>query len=451
MRDVTVRNTTTLKPSTRQKTTSKATTWDMHMLQMYLHKAEVELRDNILPFWMNYTVDIERGGFYGHVSNSLEVDAQAPKGALLSSRILWTYSAAYLQHRNKEYLDMARLAYDDLMARFWDETYSGLYWMTDAGGTPTITRKHIFGQAFGIYALSEYFLASGDPEALQRAIALFRAIEDHSYDHEHQGYFEAYTREWQLESDLRLSATDMNEKKSLNTHLHILEAYTNLLRVWENTELREKLIELIHVMLERIIDPVSYHTRAFFDEAWNVRSSLVSFGHDIETSWLLAEAANVIGDRKLSDAVKATAVGMAQATYAEGMDGDGGIFYAIDAEGVLNANKEWWPQAEAVVGFLNAYQMSGQPAFLEAALHTWDFIDQHLIDYANGEWFKSVSRAGVVQEGEAKVSLWKCPYHNGRTCLEMSRRLQELIRAEVPFEAERVLRRSRAKSGSAAA
>ena len=393
--------------------------------QTYLRKAETELRENILPFWIEHTVDRARGGFYGEISNTLDVDADAPRGALFSSRILWTYAAAYRRYRAPAYLEMARWAYDDLLTRFWDETHGGLLWMIAADGTPLRTRKQIYGQAFGIYALAEYFAATGEQVALDKAAALFDAIETHSYDPENGGYFEAYTREWQLEDDLRLSDVDKNEKKSMNTHLHVMEAYTNLMRVWDSAELRHKQTVLLNVMMRCIISPTTFHTITFFDESWQPRAEEVSFGHDIEASWLLVESAEALGDEHLIEETRALAVKMAQAVYDEGLGADGGLDYETSSHGT-NTDRQWWPQAEAAVGFLNAYQITGAPHFLEAASRSWDFIETYLIDRKHGEWFRYVTQDHVVGDDEAKVSFWKCSYHNGRACMELIDRLATL-------------------------
>lgn len=399
---------------------------DKSVLQTYIHKAETELRQNILPFWIGHVVDRERGGFYGAVTNNLVVDRDAPRGALLTSRILWTYSAAYRRYRAPEYLEMARWAYDDLMTHFWDVEYGGLYWVADAEGRPLNMRKQVYGQAFGIYALAEYFRATGESAALCQAIDLFRILEAHCRDPEHRGYFEAYTRDWQLETDLRLSPVDMNEKKSMNTHLHVMEAYTNLLQVWDDTLLRERQAELIEVMIDHIVDPHTGHLTLFFDEYWHPRSDHISFGHDIEASWLLVEAAEVAGDDRLIEAARPLAVRIAQAVHNEALAPDGGLLYEATPGGIVQSQTEWWPQAEAVVGFLNAYQISGEPHFLDTALRCWDYIEAHLVDRRYGEWFRAVARDGTVIEGELKVSFWKCPYHNSRACMEMIERLEGL-------------------------
>ncbi len=396
-------------------------------LQTYIRKAEAELRGNILPFWIAHAVDRERGGFYGSITNDLVVERDAPRGALLTSRILWTYSAAYRMYRAPGYLEMAHWAYDDLTTRFWDEEYGGLYWVADAEGRPLNARKQIYGQAFGIYALAEYFRATGDGQALQRAIDLFRATEEHSHDPEHRGYFEAYTREWRLETDLRLSEGDMNEKKSMNTHLHMMEAYTNLARVWDDMRLHERQIELIQVMMEHILDPRTHHLLLFFDERWNAKSDHISFGHDIEASWLLVEAAEVSEERSLIEAARALAVRMAQVIHDEGLAPDGGLYYEASPQyGIVQSCTEWWTQAEAVIGFINAYQVSGEQHFLDGALRCWDYIEQRLVDREHGEWFHAVTREGDVRPGDLKVSFWKCPYHNGRACMEMIERLKTL-------------------------
>jgi len=396
---------------------------DQTLRQTYIHKTESELRENILPFWIKHVVDKERGGFYGELSNTLDVDKDAPRGALLSARILWTYSAAYQRYRAPEYLEMARWAYNDLLSRFWDETHGGLYWMVGTDGALLRPRKQIYGQAFGIYALAEYYSATGEPGALDKAIAIFRLMEEHSHDPNYGGYFEAYTRDWRLESDLRLSDVDMNAMKSMNTHLHVMEAYTTLLRVWDSVELRARQAENIDIMMHRIVSPTTFHTLLFFDEAWNPRTDHISYGHDIETNWLLVESAETLGDADRSAEARALAVKMAQAVYDEGLDAEGGLVNDGDSNGVTNPDFEWWPQAEAAAGFLNAYQLSGQPHFLQAALRSWDFIETYFVDRQHGEWFRTVTQDHVVDRSAAKVSFWKCPYHNGRACMELIDRL----------------------------
>lgn len=389
----------------------------------YRQKVEEELIKNILPFWMQYTMDHENGGFYGIIGNDLSVFKEAPKGGVLCARILWTYAAAYRIFKKEEYLKMAERAKGYLIQKFWDTEYSGIYWMLDHQGNPINTKKQIYAQAFAIYGLSEYYRATQDEDSLKRAVQLYDDIERHSYDKENKGYIEACSREWKEIEDLRLGDEDRNEKKSMNTHLHIMEAYTNLLRVWNDEGLRCKLKELIEVTVQYIIDPCTYHFKLFFDEYWSTKSNEISYGHDIEGSWLLVEAAEVLGNAKLLETTKGIAVKMAQATYEEGIDSDGGIFNEANPEGIIDSNKEWWPQAEAAIGFLNAWQLTGDDKYYHASRNSWDFIEKHIIDQQKGEWFRGVTKEGKVIEKAEKVGPWKCPYHNSRACFEIRERL----------------------------
>ena len=225
---------------------------------------------------------------------------------------------------------------------------------------------------------------------------------------------------------MRLSEVDQNDPKSQNTLLHVMEAYTNLLRVWPDPGLRAALRELVELMLDRVVDHGSFHLGLFFDADWTPRSDRVSYGHDIEASWLLCEAAQVLGDDSLLERTKETALAIADVTMAEGLDADGAVFNQGGPEGITDDSKEWWPQAEALVGFLNAAELSGEQRYLKAALRVWDFIEARLIDREHGEWFRGVSREGEVLSQFEKVGFWKCPYHNGRAALEAVDRLNRL-------------------------
>jgi mannobiose 2-epimerase len=397
---------------------------DFERLRQLQSEATDELIDHILPYWMQHTVDDEKDGFVGQILHDNRVISDADKGAVLNTRLLWTFAAAYRIVGNEAYRIHAERACHYLNAHFWDTPHGGLFWMLDAQGRPVDTKKQIYAQAFAIYAYSEYYRMSEDSHSLERAIALFWLIEHHSFDPADGGYFEAYGQDWKLLEDLRLSDKDANEKKTMNTHLHVLEAYTNLYRVWPDAVLKQQLEGLIELFLTTILDPQTNHLHLFFDEHWTRKSNIVSFGHDIEASWLLTEAAHVVGaPRALSERVQRAAVRIAEVTLTSGLDPDGGMLNE-QVGSHIDGDKYWWPQAEAVVGFLNAYQLTQQQTFLDAAWASWDFIKASLVDRVQGEWFDRVSRDRVPYALDDKVGPWKGPYHNSRMCLEIMERVE---------------------------
>ncbi|NLE33546.1 MAG: N-acyl-D-glucosamine 2-epimerase [Bacteroidales bacterium] len=389
------------------------------LLERMKESAGKELTGNILPWWIKNMPDPERGGFYGRIDGREKTITDAPRGGILNARILWSFSAAYVKLADQKYLEMATRARDYILRHFFDNEYGGTYWSLSGHGKPLETKKQIYSQAFFIYALTWFHKATGDRESLYRAIELYRLIEKHSYDARYEGYFEAFTREWGEMADLRLSEKDANEKKTMNTHLHILEAYTSLYSVWPDPQLRKQLAGLVSTFTERIVDPVTSHLNLFFDEEWNQRSAIVSYGHDIEASWLLCEAADALG---AADTIKGVALKIASAAH-EGLADDGSLFYEKDDEaGHFDRDRHWWVQSEATVGFLNAWQLSGDNSWLELAANVLDYINTHLTDRENGEWFWSIRADGTVNRDDDKAGFWKCPYHNTRMCLEIMER-----------------------------
>jgi mannobiose 2-epimerase len=378
---------------------------------------------SILNYWMLNAVDNINGGFAGKIDNENNIDYTAPKGSVLNARILWAFSAAYNQYKKKNYLDTATRAFEYIEKHFFDKEFGGVFWTVDAKGNMLNSKKQIYAQAFCIYGLSEYYAASQNKQALNTALQLYESIEEYSYDSLMKGYLEAFTREWVEPDDLRLSERDANEKKTMNTHLHIAEAYTNLYKVHPSSILKNKIIELLELFDKYFINHQTHHLKLFFDEAWKEKSSLISFGHDIEAAWLLQRCAEIIEDENWIQTFKQHAIKITDAA-AEGLNKDGGIWYEYEPSNqTLTKEKHWWVQAEAMVGFFNAYQITNDEKYLEYSINTWQFVKEHIIDKKRGEWFWGIKSDYSIIQNEDKVGIWKCPYHNSRACLEIINRI----------------------------
>lgn len=396
-----------------------------HIYKMESEMAS-ELSDNILPFWMNRMKDVENGGFLPRITGNGKTDCSAEKGAILNARILWTFSAAYRVTGKREYLETAERAKREIIDRFYDRKYGGIYWSLTFSGQPSDRKKQIYAIGFAVYGLSEYARATGDKEALDYAVALYQDIERHSFDRERNGYIEAFTDDWRNIDDMRLSEKDINECKTMNTHLHILEAYTALYRIWKNPELEKRLRNLIYIFTQKITDRNTGHLRLFFDEDWKSSHSIVSYGHDIESSWLLYEAADVLNDPDCISSVTPVVVSIADAA-AEGYIPSGGMIYEFHGDtGAIDADRHWWVQAETIVGYFNLWQMTGRTDALKRSAECWEFVKNHIIDRNNGEWFWSLRADGTQNTDDDKAGFWKCPYHNGRMCLEIIERVRNL-------------------------
>lgn len=377
----------------------------------------------ILDYWMEHTIDHRNGGFVGELDHQNQAREGAPKGAVLNARILWTFSAAYRRFPEKEYLRTAKRAYEYMTARFVDREHGGVFWTLDENGDVLSDRKQIYALAFTIYGCVEYYRACGYEKALELAIELFRVIETYSFDSVNNGYLEALRRDWSPLEDVRLSEKDENALKTMNTHLHILEAYTNLYRVWKGDLLKQALKNLIEVFLHRILRK-NRSFGLFFDEQWKLSSGNISFGHDIEGSWLLHEAAVVLGETDLLSEVERTAIQMAEKVAIGGVSRDFAVLEELHvATGEQDHYRHWWPQAEGIVGFYNTFELSGEERYLELACRIWGYTKANIIDHENGEWFWKADSEGNPSQDEYKVGLWKCPYHNGRACLEIIERV----------------------------
>lgn len=385
---------------------------------------ENELTDNILNYWAKEVYDIQRNTFFGRITNSGEKFPEAPLSAVFTTRVMWTFAAAYRIYPTALYNKMSDEAFRILLETFWDKENGGIYWSVNPDGTPLDTKKQFYAETFFIYALSEYYLAFKDEKAKQVAVSMFLLMEKYAFDPEFGGYIEANTADWKDTDDQRLSPKDLDVKKSMNTHLHILEAFTNLYRVYKDEQLKEKLEHLIRVFLDKILDAKTGHLILFFEKDWTIRSEIDSYGHDIEATWLLCEAAEVLGKKDLIEEVEHTIEKMWEVTADEGLAIHGGMYYEKEGSRVKE-QFDWWPQAEAVVGFFNAWQITKEKKYLDLALKSWKFIQDYIIDKKNGEWFWAVNDK-LEPIGTDKVSPWKAPYHNGRMCMEMIRRIESI-------------------------
>ena len=423
----------------------------MNEVQTMKQEMQDVLQNNILRFWLDKMQDQEHGGFYGRIDGTGILHPEAEKGAILNARILWSFSAAYRVLGNQEYLEAATRAKDYIIEHFIDPEYGGVYWRVDYQGNPLDTKKQFYAIGFAIYGLTEYARATDDREALDYALQLFDCIEEHAFDREHNGYIEAMTRDWKPIADMRLSELDANFPKSQNTHLHIIEPYTNLLRCLKELQAKEScdyvpaigsvlpvgisvpietilcvegaLRNLIDIFTDKILNPETHHLDLFFEMDWTRGAGhLESYGHDIECSWLMHEAALVLGDQKVLDKVEKVVREVAKASE-KGLRPDGSMIHEANLDtGHVDDDLHWWVQAENVVGWYNLYQHFGDEDALKKAVRCWHYIKDNLIDYKNGEWFWSRHPDGSLNTVDDKAGFWKCPYHNSRMCLEIIER-----------------------------
>ncbi|MBR6868653.1 MAG: AGE family epimerase/isomerase [Bacteroidales bacterium] len=376
-----------------------------------------ELRQNILPFWL--ALRDPRGGFYGEVSASGEILPDAPRGVILNARLIWAFAAAYGLTRDPECLAAAVAARDWFLEHFVDADNGGVYWSVSAAGEPLDDKKQLYAQGFAIYGLSELYKLTRDADTLAAAVALFHTVEKHYADPQYGGYTEALARDFSPLEDMSLSAHDINADKTMNSHLHVLEAYANLYRVWPDPALREALARLLDIVCTRIMAPDG-HLQLYFRRDWSVLPGGLSYGHDIETSWLLLECAFATGDLDLVSRVRPCALALGRAGN-EGLLPDGSMRYELLLDGSFDDSRQWWVQAETVVGNLWLWKYHGDTAAADRALAAWAYIRDRLVDRNLGEWFWAILPDGQPDLAQPKAGFWKCPYHNTRMCLEVLR------------------------------
>ena len=379
------------------------------------------VENNILKYWMDKMVDVENGGFYGRRNGNDQLDTQAPKSAVLNGRILWAFSAAYRVIGKPEYLEIAQRAKDYILNYFIDAEYSGVYWTVDAHGRPLDTKKHTYAMAVILFALSEYVRSTGDGKVLESAKSLFYNIEGRTADSINSGYTEAVDRIWIPMVDQRLSETDEITDRTLNTHLHLLEAYTNLYRVWPNGVVGSRLRKLMGLILDKMVSPTTAHLGMFFTENWQGGKEIHSYGHSIETVWLMLDAAIAIGEPVLLRHLSVKIPRM-MAAADEGLRPNGGMIYMSVKEGDSYRHIEdyhWWVQAESVVGHWMLYRHLGVQNALEVMKKNISFLKEYLVDWQQGEWFWSWNEKSGPNRNDDKAGMWKDPYHNTRMCLQI--------------------------------
>lgn len=398
-----------------------------------------ELTQDILPYWVEHGLKPGRDGFYG-AADLKGQPVEANLSCVLVARILWTYSAAAMEFDVPVYREMSDLAFRVLQEQFLDPVHGGYFMETSPDGSVAADIKHTYAQAFVIYSLAKYYELTQSREVHRIMQDFFLLLEGIAKDPDQPGYFEAFMRDWRIYQENRMA--DNNEPRSMNTHLHVMEAYAALYRVWKDDRVKQRLTELLELFLEKIIRKDG-HLGIFFDIGFNevdASKGTCSFGHDIEASWLLVEAAEILGNQDILERMKRICILMADAVAREGVDQDGGLFLESTRFGShLRTNKHWWPQAENLVGFMNAYQMTGERKYWEIVKKAWNFIDSCVIDHEYGEWYTKVSRLGIPYKIEPendpspyyrndwKIDPWKCPYHNGRAMMEMMRRCDDVM------------------------
>ncbi len=384
-----------------------------------LDEIKSELQEKIIPFW-NALRDDELGGFYGNVDSALNVDKMAEKGCLLNSRILWFYSNAYDLLGDEILLDNARHAYEFLITKCYDGERGGVYWSVNADGTPNDTQKHTYNQAFAIYALSSYYGVSEDKAALDKAFELFEIVEKNCTDE--GGYLEAFDIEWKPFVNDKLSENGVMASRTMNTLLHVMEAYTELYRVSGDSRVSRRLEWILGEIADRVYCPERRRLEVFFDLSMNSLIDLHSYGHDIEAAWLVDRACDVLDNAEVTQKMRPITAVLEDEIISAAYENE-----SLNNEcccGEVDKWRVWWVQCEAIIGFFNAWQKRpDRDDFLGAAQSIWNFTKKYVSDDRDGgEWHYQVDVSGTPDMGKDVAGEWKCPYHNGRMCIEIMRR-----------------------------
>lgn len=387
---------------------------------MFATEIKEHLVNDLIPFWQGLK-DEENGGFYGYLSYDLKLDKKAVKGCILNSRILWFFSNAYMVLGDPSLLESATHAYQFLKEHCVDDEFGGVFWSLTYDGKPEDTTKHTYNQAFSIYALASYYDASKNPEALEVAWKLYDLVESKCKDE--YGYLEAFTRSFEPEENDKLSENGVIAEKTMNTLLHVFEAYTELYRVTKEEKVAKQIRFMMDIIKDKVFNKEIGRQEVFFDRTWNTLIDLYSYGHDIETAWLVDRGLEVLDDEAYTNMLSPITKIITENIYNRAY-----IDHSLVNEsenGVVDTTRVWWVQAEAVVGFLNGYQKQGDKKFLDASVDIWNYIKKYFIDKRNGsEWFWSVKEDHTPDE-KPIVEPWKCPYHNGRMCFEVLRRMKD--------------------------
>lgn len=385
---------------------------------MIISEVKKELTEHIIPFWANLK-DEENGGFYGYMSYNLELDKKADKGVILHSRILWFFSSCYAVLKDEKCRELADHAFEYIKNHCIDYDNGGVYWMTSFKGEPADTMKHTYNIAFAIYALSAYYNAVGDKFALDLAYKLFSDIETNTLDE--YGYREAFTVDWKLVPNDALSENGLMADKTMNAILHLIEAYTELYKADRNEEVAKRLKFQLSQIKDKVFDSQTNALKVFFNEKLEVIGDIHSYGHDIEATWLMDLACDTLEDEELKKQFTEMNLKISNNILNTAME-DGALNNEREND-KIDRKRVWWVEAESVVGFINAYQHSGDKKFLEAARSVWEYIRSDIIDKRTGsEWYSEVSFEHKPHNFKEIVGPWKCPYHNGRMCLEVIKR-----------------------------